>query len=158
MIETHHIIPKSLNGSNDKSNLINLTLREHYVAHLLLLKIAEKKGDDNMKSKMSGAVYFMVAKSLYDRKVRLSSRFYEMLRRNYDNGWTGRKHKMSTRNKIRKSMSPKESTNPRVWMCKDGLVKYVLKTKIDEFLNKGFEFGRVGYTPLKHGWGKKLPE
>ena len=37
--ETHHIIPKSEGGSNDKSNLVNLTAREHYIAHLLLWKI-----------------------------------------------------------------------------------------------------------------------
>ena len=37
--ERHHIIPKSEGGSNKKSNLVNLTAREHYIAHLLLAKI-----------------------------------------------------------------------------------------------------------------------
>lgn len=37
--ETHHIIPKSEGGPNTKDNLVNLTDREHYVAHLLLAKI-----------------------------------------------------------------------------------------------------------------------
>lgn len=41
MIETHHIIMRSLGGSNDKSNLVNLTLREHYVMHELLVKVYE---------------------------------------------------------------------------------------------------------------------
>lgn len=36
--ECHHILPKSLGGSNDKSNLINLTAREHFICHLLLTK------------------------------------------------------------------------------------------------------------------------
>lgn len=44
-IETHHIIPKSFGGSDNEDNLINLTLREHYVAHLLLLEIAKQKHD-----------------------------------------------------------------------------------------------------------------
>lgn len=39
MIETHHIIMRSLGGSNDKSNLVNLTLREHYFMHELLVKV-----------------------------------------------------------------------------------------------------------------------
>jgi sulfur relay (sulfurtransferase) DsrC/TusE family protein len=37
--ERHHILPKSLGGSDDPSNLVVLTGREHWVAHLLLYKI-----------------------------------------------------------------------------------------------------------------------
>ena len=37
--ETHHIIPKCLGGNNDKSNLVNLTPEEHFVAHQLLVKM-----------------------------------------------------------------------------------------------------------------------
>lgn len=37
--EKHHIIPKSLGGGNDKSNLVTLTAREHYIVHWLLFKI-----------------------------------------------------------------------------------------------------------------------
>lgn len=34
--EKHHIIPKCLGGSNRKENLILLTAKEHFIAHLLL--------------------------------------------------------------------------------------------------------------------------
>jgi hypothetical protein len=37
--EKHHVIPKCLGGSNTTSNLVRLTAREHYVAHLLLVKM-----------------------------------------------------------------------------------------------------------------------
>ena len=37
--ETHHVIPRCLGGSNDKTNLVKLTPEEHYVAHQLLVKI-----------------------------------------------------------------------------------------------------------------------
>lgn len=37
--ETHHILPRSLGGNDDKSNLIKLSAREHFFAHLLLAKI-----------------------------------------------------------------------------------------------------------------------
>lgn len=37
--ETHHIIPKSMGGSDDKENLVVLTAREHFIAHWLLYKI-----------------------------------------------------------------------------------------------------------------------
>ena len=38
-VEKHHIVPKSLGGSDHKSNLVSLTPREHYVAHRLLAKM-----------------------------------------------------------------------------------------------------------------------
>ena len=37
--EQHHIIPKAEGGNNKKSNLVNLTAREHYIAHWLLFKL-----------------------------------------------------------------------------------------------------------------------
>lgn len=37
--ESHHIIPKCLNGTNDSSNLVDLTPEEHYLAHQLLVKM-----------------------------------------------------------------------------------------------------------------------
>ena len=37
--ETHHIIPRCMSGNDDKNNLIELTAREHYIAHLILYKI-----------------------------------------------------------------------------------------------------------------------
>lgn len=40
--ERHHVIPKSLGGSNDASNLVWLTAREHFVAHRLLAHIHGK--------------------------------------------------------------------------------------------------------------------
>lgn len=37
--EVHHILPKAVGGSDEPSNLVRLSGREHYVAHLLLAKI-----------------------------------------------------------------------------------------------------------------------
>ena len=34
--ESHHIVPRSEGGSNKYSNLVLLTAKEHYIAHLLL--------------------------------------------------------------------------------------------------------------------------
>lgn len=41
--EKHHILPKSMGGSNDGDNLIHLTLREHFLSHQLLTKFTLKK-------------------------------------------------------------------------------------------------------------------
>ena len=40
--EEHHIIPRCLGGSDDKSNLVKLTAKEHFICHLLLTKIYKK--------------------------------------------------------------------------------------------------------------------
>lgn len=37
--ERHHIIPKSMGGSNKKANIIELTPEDHFFAHILLAKI-----------------------------------------------------------------------------------------------------------------------
>jgi len=37
--ESHHIIPRCMNGDNSVENLVELTPEEHYVAHQLLVKI-----------------------------------------------------------------------------------------------------------------------
>lgn len=39
IVEEHHIIPRSMGGTDDKSNLVFLTPEEHFVAHELLVKI-----------------------------------------------------------------------------------------------------------------------
>lgn len=41
--ERHHIVMKSMGGSNDDENLIYLTAREHFLAHWLLLRIYKNK-------------------------------------------------------------------------------------------------------------------
>ena len=40
--ESHHIIPKCMGGTDDKDNLVQLSAREHFIAHLLLMKIYPK--------------------------------------------------------------------------------------------------------------------
>ena len=42
-VERHHVIPKSLGGSDDSANLVWLTAAEHLEVHLLLVKMVEGK-------------------------------------------------------------------------------------------------------------------
>lgn len=74
--ENHHIIPKSIGGTNDKENLIKLSFREHFICHWLLIKMT--KGTN--KSKMCFAFFCMSRKSRYhDRK--LTSWQYELCKK-----------------------------------------------------------------------------
>jgi hypothetical protein len=47
LTEAHHVFPKCLFGDNQ--TLVNLTPREHYLAHLLLYKMYLKKYSSNHK-------------------------------------------------------------------------------------------------------------
>lgn len=42
-VEKHHILPRCMGGTNDPHNLVALTPEEHYIAHLLLVKIYPHK-------------------------------------------------------------------------------------------------------------------
>jgi len=67
--------------------------------------------------------------------------------------WSGLHHSEESKNKTRQTMTPKNSTNPKIWVNKDGLVKYILKTKLNEYINDGWLLGRTGYKPRKGGNG-----
>lgn len=40
-VERHHIIPRSEGGSGKKTNLVELTLKEHWLVHMLLIKMGK---------------------------------------------------------------------------------------------------------------------
>lgn len=103
--ERHHIVPKSMGGSNRKDNIVNLTAREHFVAHLLLYKIHR-----NRETLMAIRAFKMGANR--------HSRDYDWLRREfsrkhsefmieynskYGNPFLGKKHTTQTKLKISNS-------------------------------------------------------
>ena len=57
--ERHHIIPKSCGGTNETSNLVLLTAREHFVCHILLTKFTT----GHQQIKMMHALKQMLRKS-----------------------------------------------------------------------------------------------
>lgn len=76
--ERHHIIPQSLGGNNDKDNLVELTAREHFICHWLLIKMTE--GED--RSKMLYALQGMKAENKYQERyhTKITARVYEKYR------------------------------------------------------------------------------
>lgn len=52
--ETHHIVPRSLGGSDDESNLVKLTAREHFICHWLLTKIYTGESRSKMIYALNG--------------------------------------------------------------------------------------------------------
>ena len=76
--ELHHIIPQSMGGNNEKENLVELTAREHFICHWLLVKMTE--GDD--RSKMLYALKGMKAENKFQQRyqTKITARVYETYR------------------------------------------------------------------------------
>lgn len=77
--EKHHVQPKSLGGSNEKSNIVDLTLREHFICHRLLLKMVS----GNNKRKMTYALYRMQHYGKNKSSRIKASKSYELLREQF---------------------------------------------------------------------------
>lgn len=88
-LEEHHIIPKCFGGSDYSENLVLLTAREHFVAHLLLVKMFTGKKYHQMAN---AAMWLTTGKTI-------TSRSYEMIRRGVAEAMSVRKpalgHKQS---------------------------------------------------------------
>lgn len=67
--EQHHILPVCLGGSNDKSNLVKLTYKEHFIAHKLLFLFSEGKA----KMKMGYALHRMCTINNNNQTYRIKS-------------------------------------------------------------------------------------
>ena len=74
--ESHHIVPKSIGGSDDACNIVHLSAREHFICHLLLAKMTEGKN----KYFMIHAINMMRGnrQNVYVSK---NSKIYDMIKR-----------------------------------------------------------------------------
>ena len=70
--EKHHIIPKCLGGTDEKTNLVLLPTKAHFIAHALLHKAYPNE------PKLAQAFGMMVACNKYHKGRKYSSRLYEM--------------------------------------------------------------------------------
>lgn len=76
-VERHHIVPKSEGGTDNDDNIVALTAREHYIAHLLLAKIYNDY-------KMYSAVVYMQCKTKRQKRdFKFNSHLYEQIRKEF---------------------------------------------------------------------------
>jgi hypothetical protein len=131
--EKHHIIPKTLGGTNKKENLVLLTAREHFICHLLLTKMTEGP----QRNKMIYALHMLsnASNKLHKRYVP-SSKLYEYERKLFSETHSNRMkenhplknpvHKLSHQiaiakrgstsvKGVKRSESMKEKMRNRVW-------------------------------------------
>lgn len=111
--ELHHIIPHSLGGSDESTNLVALTAREHFICHILLTKFTT--GQD--RNKMLHAAILMKGENNLQQRY-FNARLYETVRIAYaekrsieqqgiGNSFFGKHHSAETKAKM--SASKKEN-------------------------------------------------
>ncbi len=86
--EKHHITPKCVGGTNDQSNLVLLTAREHFICHKLLVEIYDHN------SSLVAALWMMSFAKTYNRGYRVGAREYERLRKQFIENFSGENHPM----------------------------------------------------------------
>ena len=170
--EIHHIIPRSMGGSNKKENLVKLTPREHFICHKILVKITE---GDNRK-KMSYALWRM-CNGKHDF-LKISIR-YDFARKSFLEARKNREVSNETREKLSLAHKGKPKPNSKwptsikelngrtaLWevttptgevLIVEGLSKYCKENNIDQCnistygKSKGYLAKKIGeYTDIKN--------
>lgn len=85
-IERHHILPKCMGGTNDPLNIVELTAREHFICHLLLIRMVS----DEYRSKVVYAAW-QQSRPSKNKTVKVTSRVYAYLRQQMSESYTGQK-------------------------------------------------------------------
>ena len=76
--ERHHVIPRSLGGTDEKHNLVDLTAREHFVCHWLLVKMYTGQAQHKMVYALNGMKRNSKDNERYETAI--TSRVYEKLK------------------------------------------------------------------------------
>lgn len=142
--EKHHIIPKSMGGGNRRDNIVSLTAREHFIAHVLLTKCTSGKAKFSMMNALQKMMYsenahqhrYINSVMFESLKNQISKAKSDWMKEN--NPYRGKKHS----DEARKTMSEK-----RKQRHKDGFVEGMqgkyhsedTKSKLREANKKQFE-------------------
>lgn len=78
--EKHHVIPKSMGGTDKKENVVNLTVRQHFVCHRLLTKMVSGKNVQKAWRALRAMALMDASDHQQRLKLRITSRMFEQLR------------------------------------------------------------------------------
>lgn len=154
--ETHHIIPRSMGGDDSSDNLVDLTAKEHFICHKLLVRMTQGES----KGKMAFAVVLMSGK----RGSRIYSSTKKLLAERMSELHTGKIP--ITDGVVDKTIFKGESlpegfyqgfspatikkhgdgNKGKKWIT-DGIVSYQVK---DNILPEGFHWGQAEYHKKKN--------
>ena len=120
--ENHHILPRSLSGSDLIENIVTLTAREHFICHVLLTKFTT--GVHRHKMLYAANMMSQVSRDYQERFIP-NSRLYEMIKKQFglmhSKRLTGRKltedHKAKISAAGRGRVSSQETIEKRRTSC-----------------------------------------
>ena len=145
-LEKHHITPKCLGGNNKEDNLVKLTPREHFIAHILLSKI--HKGNRALLNAI------IIMKAGRGSNVYVNSRLYNNARIMYGEFIKGTPKPEKTKQKLRevnkglgKGVAKPEGFGEKISRAMKGKPKeyMIALNKETKLGNKNFE-GFKAYT------------
>jgi hypothetical protein len=98
--EVHHIIPRCVKGTDDENNLVELTAKEHFIAHLLLTELypkskklkyalwimASMEAPNQSRYKVSANMYRIIKEQIASRSVEHKRRISDSLKKAYREG------------------------------------------------------------------------
>lgn len=84
--EKHHVIPRSLGGDDSQDNLVWLTPREHFIAHLLLVKLTT--GQNQFKMKFALNMMLVASPDHEGPRYTPCSRLYDFARQCLSEAWS----------------------------------------------------------------------
>ena len=102
-VERHHVVPRSLGGSNSRNNLVWLTAREHFIAHVLLAHV------------YGGSQWYAVMIFAAGERRVINSRLYDIAKRKHAI-WMSEKFKgvpLSEDHRLRISSGLRGNTNTK---------------------------------------------
>lgn len=143
--EKHHIIPKCLGGTNDISNIVELTAKEHFICHLLLCEIYPSKND----LKSARWAMTVLKNKNHNRNYKLSSSQYSRIKNEMATLKKGVKRSPEVVEKISKKMSGRvlsEETRKKISEAMKGKTQSK-EHKLNQSLSKK---GQVPWNKGKH--------
>ena len=143
--EKHHIIPKCIGGSNDNTNLVELTAKEHFVCHLLLCEIYP---NENTLKSARWAMTCFKSKN-HNRKYIVSSSQYDRIKNEIATLKRGVKRSDKIKEKISNSHKGKnisEETKKKISDKMKGRVQSE-EHKLNQSLSKK---GQIPWNKGKH--------
>lgn len=135
--ELHHVIPKSLGGSDSKKNLVRLTAREHFIAHALLVRYYKNVCYKSYKSYESMLVAFnnMNSSPIGEEFRYFNSRLFEKYREEF------------SRIQSKRQTGEGNSQFGTMWITSE-LLEENKKINSNEEIPEGWKKGRVNYKKL----------
>lgn len=143
--ERHHIIPKCLNGTDKKENIIKFSARKHFICHWLLTKMVKKDSPEYYS--LYKAFILMSGQTKNQERYIIPSILFEKLRK-----------EVSRINSIQQS-GENNSNYGKVWISNFQLkeTKMIYSNEIQNYIRTGWV---KGYTLKWENYdinGKKIP-